>query len=178
MTAYKRIAEDVAALTAGFGAGAGLMYLCDPNRGRARRSRLAGELTGFIRRDEKRAAKRTKDVLHRLGGLAAEAVSSLTEEADVADEILTERINSKLGHVLSHPHQVEVHAKNGVVTLEGKLAHAERRQVRQEVKAIPGVNRINDCLAGPTSAFAPGVLVGLAAGLALLGTSSERPKAN
>jgi len=53
------------------------MYLCDPNRGRARRSRLAGEFRGFIRRDENRMAKRAKDVLNRVGGLAAEAVSAL-----------------------------------------------------------------------------------------------------
>ncbi len=168
--AYKRIAEDILVLTAGLGAGAGLMYLCDPNRGRARRSRLAGELHGFIRRDESRVAKRAKDLLHRVGGLAAEAVSALTEEGEsVADQVLVERVNSRMGHAVAHPHEVKVQARDGVVTLEGKLTHSERRRLRQEVKAIPGVKRVNDCLTGRPGSFAPGLLVGLAAGLALLG---------
>jgi len=168
------IAEDILVLTAGLGTGAGLMYLCDPNRGRARRSRLAGEFLGFIRRDENRMAKRAKDVLNRVGGLAAEAVSALTEEESVTDEVLVARVRTRLGHVLSHPHEVKVRADNGVVTLEGKLTHAERRLLREEVKAIPGVKRINDQLKARSS-FAPGLLIGLAAGLALLGkTDSSR----
>lgn len=168
--AYKHIAEDILVLTAGLGAGAGLMYLCDPNRGRARRSRLAGELHGFIRRDESRVAKRAKDLLHRVGGFAAEAVSALTEEAEsVTDEVLIARVNSRLGHVLSHPHEVKVQARDGVVTLEGKLTHSERRRLRQEVKDIPGVKRVNDCMTSRPVSFAPGLLIGLAAGLALLG---------
>jgi len=168
------IAEDILVLTAGLGTGAGLMYLCDPNRGRARRSRLAGEFLGFIRRDENRMAKRAKDVLNRVGGLAAEAVSALTEEESVTDEVLVARVRTRLGHVLSHPHEVKVRADNGVVTLEGKLTHAERRLLREEVKAIPGVKRIDYRLKARSS-FAPGLLIGLAAGLALLGkTDSSR----
>jgi len=109
-----------------------------------------------------------------VGGLAAEAVSALTEEESVTDEVLVARVRTRLGHVLSHPHEVKVRADNGVVTLEGKLTHAERRLLREEVKAIPGVKRINDQLKARSS-FAPGLLIGLAAGLALLGkTDSSR----
>jgi hypothetical protein len=176
--AYKRIAEDILALAAGLGAGAGLMFLCDPQRGRARRSRLAGELSGLIRRDESRVAKHAKDMLHRVGGLAAEAMSAIAREAEgVADEVLVERVNSRLGHVIPHPHDVAVYAKDGVVTLEGKLARPERRRLREEVGAIPGVKRVNDCLT-TRSAFAPGLLIGLAAGLAMLGkTGASRAEA-
>ena len=164
----KHIAEDILFLTAGFGAGAGVMYLCDPNRGRTRRSRLATELSGLIRRDERKMAKRAKDLLHRVGGLAAEGASAFTEEAPVADDVLIERVRSRLGHVVSHPHEIDVHASEGVVTLSGKLTRAERRRVREEVKTIAGVKYFNDCLTS-RSAFVPGLLVGLAAGLTLLG---------
>jgi len=165
--AYKHIAEDILVLTAGLGTGAGLMYLCDPNRGRARRSRLAGEFRSLIRRDESKLAKRAKDVLHRVEGFAAEAVSALAEEEPVADEVLVARVRARLGHILSHPHEVKVQADGGVVTLEGKLTHPERRLLREEVKGVPGVKRIDDHLKARSS-FAPGLLVGIAAGLALL----------
>jgi len=172
---YKHIAEDILVLTAGLGTGAGLMYLCDPNRGRARRSRLAGELSGLIRRDESKVAKHAKDLLHRVGGLAAEAVSAIAAEVEsVADDVLVERVHSRLGHVIPHPHEVSVYAKDGLVTLEGKLTRLERRRVREEVKTIPGVKGVNDCLT-TRSSFAPGLLIGLAAGLAMLRKTSPSP---
>jgi len=166
--AQHRIAEDILALTAGLGAGAGLMYLCDPKRGRVRRGRLIAEFSRFIRRDENRMAKRTKDLLNRAGGMAAEAVSALTEEKPVTDEVLIERVRSRMGHIVSHPHEVQVNAKDGVVTLEGLVTHAERRRFREEAGAIPGVKRVKDRLT-TRSLLAPGLLMGLAAGLALLG---------
>jgi len=174
--AYRHIAEDILVLTAGLGTGAGLMFLCDPNRGRARRSRLAAEFRGFLRRDESKLAKRAKDVLHRVEGLAAEAVSAFTGQEPVTDEVLIARVRARIGHVLSHPHEVRVQADAGMVTLEGKLTHSERRLLREEVKRIPGVQRINDHLRARSS-FAPGLLVGIAAGLALLGkTDSTRTR--
>jgi len=177
---YKRIAEDILVLTAGLGTGAGLMYLCDPKRGRARRGRLIAEFSGLIRRDEGRMKKRAKDLLNRVGGLAAEAVSALTEEEPVADEVLIERVRGRMGHVLVHPHAVEIHAKDGVVTLQGEVTHAERRQFREEVRTIPGVKRVHDRLR-TRSLLSPGLLMGLGAGLALLSktrSSSTRPAAD
>jgi hypothetical protein len=166
--AHHRIAEDILVLTAGLGTGAGLMYLCDPKRGRVRRGRLIAEFSRFIRRDENRMAKRAKDLLNRVGGLAAEAVSALTEEEPVADEVLIERVRARMGHIVSHPHEVQVHAKDGVVTLEGLVTHAEKRRFREAVRTISGVKRVHDRLT-TRSLLAPGLLMGLAAGLALLG---------
>jgi hypothetical protein len=164
---YRRVAEDVLALTAGLGAGAGLMYLCDPHRGRARRKQLAARASGLLHRDENKLEKHAKDLLHRVEGFVAEAASALAPEEKITDEVLVERVRSRMGHVLPHPHEIQVHAHHGVVTLEGKLIHAERRRLKEEVRAIPGVKRVNDRLT-PRSVFAPGLLVGLAAGLALL----------
>ena len=177
--AHHRITEDILVLTAGLGTGAGLMYLCDPKRGRVRRGRLIAQVSRFIRRDENRMAKRAKDVLNRVGGLAAEGVSALTEEEPAADEVLIERVRARMGHVVSHPHEVRVQAKDGVVTLEGLVTHAERRRFREEAGAIPGVKRVKDRLT-TRSLLAPGLLMGLAAGLALLGktgTSRTHPAA-
>ncbi|MGA2711781.1 MAG: BON domain-containing protein [Bryobacteraceae bacterium] len=163
---YRRVGEDILALTAGLGAGAGLMYLCDPHRGRARRNRLVAQATGLFHRDENKLEKRAKYLLNRVEGFVAEAASALAPEEEITDEVLAERVRSRMGHVLSHPQEIQVHARHGVVTLEGKLIHAERRRLKEEVRAMPGVKRVNDRLES-RSVFAPGLLMGLAAGLAL-----------
>lgn len=165
--AFRRVAEDVLALTAGLGAGAGLMYLYDPRRGRARRRRIIERTTGLLHRDESRIEKTGKDLLNRMRGVLADTATALSSEAHVPDETLVERVRSKIGHILENPHEVQVSARSGVVTIEGKLGHAQRRQLREEISAIPGVKRIEGHLAHRL-AFNPALLAGLAAGLALL----------
>ena len=162
----RRVTEDIVALTAGLGAGAGLMYLCDPHRGRARRSWLIAETAGLLHRDENKLKKRAKDMPNRVQGFVAETGSALAPEQQVPDEVLIDRIRSRMGHILSDLQAIRVHAQDGVVTLEGRLTHAERRLLRVEVRAIPGVKRVNDRL-GSRLAVTPGLLMGLAAGIAL-----------
>jgi hypothetical protein len=174
--AHNRIAEDILVLTAGLGAGAGVMYLCDSRRGRARRGRLIAEFSHLIPRDKGRGAKRAKDLLNRVGGLAAEAVSALVstldDEGPVPDEVLVGRVRGRMGHILANPDEIRVHAREGVVTLQGQVTHTERRRLRQELRGIAGVRRVNDCLT-TRSLLAPGLLMGLAAGLALFGNSGS-----
>jgi hypothetical protein len=165
--AYGRIAEDLLALTAGLGAGAGLMYLLDPERGRIRRGRFLSKASRIVRVDEHKVAKLGKDLLHRAQGIAHEAAASVIPQEDVPDEILMERIRSRMGHVLANPRDVQVHVHAGVVTLEGKLTHASTRRVRDVVMRIPGVREVQDHLTAP-SLFGAGLAAGLAAGAALL----------
>jgi hypothetical protein len=170
-TAAWRVAGGVLAATAGLGAGAALMYLWDPERGRTRRHRLAEETSGLLRRNEITLEKRGKDLLNRVRGVAAEAAHALSREEPVSDEVLGERVRSRMGHVIPHPHEIQARAKDGVVTLEGKLSHAESRRLKDALRTVRGLKRIDDRL---TTGFAltPGVLVGLAAGLALLGKTA------
>jgi len=72
---FRRVAEDIAALAAGLGAGAGLMYLCDPDRGRARRNRVAR--ASGLRREEPTLAKRGMVLLGRARGVVSEAASGI-----------------------------------------------------------------------------------------------------
>src|ERR1035437_7438800 len=164
----RRVAEDTLALMAGLGAGAGLMYLCDPGQGRARRGRLAAQASRMVRRDENKLERHAKDLLHRVQGFAAETASAIMPDEPVTDDVLADRVRSGIGHLVLHQQGIEVHARDGVVTLEGKLTHAERRRLEKEVKAIPGVKRVDNRLASPWSPFVPGLVVGLAAGLGLL----------
>ena len=161
----RRVAEDILALAAGLGAGAGLMYLYDPDRGRSRRKKLTSEAAGLLNRGEKLVEKQGIDLLNRARGLMHDTTSAFLKE-EIPDDILAERIRSRMGHVLAHPHEVNVKAQSGVITLEGSLSRADRARLTEEVEAMPGVKRVKDHLAARTGA-APGMLMGLAAGLAV-----------
>ncbi len=162
---FQRVAEDVLALAAGLGAGAGLMYLYDPDRGRSRRKRLVSEATGLLNRGEKLVEKQGIDLLNRARGLVHETTTAFLKE-EIPDDVLAERVRSRMGHVLAHPHEVQVKAEGGVITLEGNLSRADRARLTEEVEAIPGVKRVKDHLA-PRTVATPGMLMGLAAGLAV-----------
>jgi len=174
----RRLGEDLLALTAGVGLGAGLMYVLDPDRGRSRRSQLMGEATGMLHRGEDTLQKRGKDLLNRVQGFTVRVAEEIAPEEQPTDEVLTERIRSRMGHIVANPHDVQVRVESGVVTLEGKLAHSERRRLRHEVDAMPGVKRVNAHL-GSQPAFNPALLIGIGAGLALLRkTGPAAPKTN
>jgi len=143
------------------------MYLFDPNRGRSRRSRLLGEATGLLHRGENRLEKRGRDLLNRIEGFGVRVAEEMAPEEPPSDEILLERIRSRMGHIVSDAHEVEVRVEKGVVTLEGKLAHPERRRLTEAVGAMHGVKRLNAHL-GKRPVWSPALLIGLAAGLALL----------
>ena len=163
-----RAGEDLLALAAGLGLGAGLMYLCDPDRGRSRRSKLKGEASGLLHRGEGRVEKHGKDLLNRVRGFAVKVAEEIAPQEQPTDELLLERIRGKMGHILANPHGVHVRVENGVVTLEGKLDHPERHHLKEEIRAMAGVKRLNAHL-GHGPVFNPALLIGIGTGLALLG---------
>jgi len=163
-----RVGEDLLALTAGLGLGAGLMYLCDPDRGRSRRSQLKGEASGILHRGEDRIEKHGKDLFNRVRGFAVKVAEEIVPEEQPTDEVLLERIRSRMGHIVANPHEIQVRVEKGVVTLEGKLDHPERHHLKEEIRAMQGVKRLNARL-GARPLFNPALLIGIGAGLALLG---------
>jgi hypothetical protein len=74
---WRRLGESTLALTAGAGVGAGLMYLCDPNRGHSRRRGLMGEASELLHRDAKKLEKGGKHLFRRLRGVVTEAEAAL-----------------------------------------------------------------------------------------------------
>jgi uncharacterized membrane protein len=72
--------------------------------------------------------------------------SCLTSE-DVSDEVLTERVRSRLGGLISHPSALEVNAEQGHVTLRGPVLRDEASRLLKGVAAVRGVRDVNDQLA-------------------------------
>ena len=135
------------ALASGAILGALAMYLCDPNRGKARRTRLQEQALSRGKHLVKDLAGRAEDALNRAKGAIARAGAAVACHGQDDDEIIAARVRSHIGHLTRRAHAVESTVKNAVVTLEGILPEKERERVVAEVRGIPGVNAVNDRLA-------------------------------
>lgn len=120
------------------GVGAALMYFLDPQLGRRRRAAARDGVLGATHRASDWLDKAVRDAKHRMEGTAAE-FEALFDTSMPSAEKLAERVRARLGHVASHPHLIEVRAKNGCVTLAG---HAPMQEMRAIVAAISGVRGV------------------------------------
>lgn len=64
----------------------------------------------------------------------------------VPDDVLTNRVRTRIGHVLLNARSVEARASHGVVVLRGTLTLAERDRALAAVLAVPGVTRVANYL--------------------------------
>jgi uncharacterized membrane protein/osmotically-inducible protein OsmY len=132
-------------LIGGIGLGAALMYVLDPDRGRRRRARMRDKAAHAINKTGDATGKTLRDTRNRARGLAAE-VKSLLKTDRASDEVLIERIRSKMGRVVSHPHSIEVTADKGRVTLRGPVLESEADALLECVSSVPGVTGVENNL--------------------------------
>jgi BON domain len=160
----------------GAGAGAGLAYFYDHRRGRSRRAKLVRKAGKLVKRFEDKAGHKAYDLLNRAEGVLAEAVAAAREEEKVSDRVLIDRVRSRAGHLVAHPHNLEVQAHEGVVTLRGTIGRAEHRRLVGVVRGIPGVRRVQDRLRHEGTFATARSLISLA-GLLLVGMRApETPR--
>jgi hypothetical protein len=88
----------------------------------------------------------TRDVQHRLTGLAARTRGHLREAPVPEPDQLVARVRARLGRLVSHPGSLEVTTRDGVVTLAGPIFESEAAQLLAGVRAIPGVREVDDSL--------------------------------
>ena len=128
----------------GLALGLGVMYLFDPDRGRARRSHLRDKVVrarnsiqGFLGK----SARDPRDMGHSAEGSVARAASQQrTDDAD--DATLGGRVRAKLGRYVSHPRAVEVDAHDGCVTLRGPILSHEVEELIDGVSSVRGVREV------------------------------------
>jgi hypothetical protein len=128
-----------------FGLGAGLMYYLDPDRGRSRRARARDRVQHALRAIDHEIDVTARDLVNRTHGLAARAQSFLAD-GRALDSVIVARVRSRLGHVVAHPHAIEVTACGGHVVLSGPILAIERRRLVAAVASVPGVARVEDRL--------------------------------
>lgn len=125
------------------GMGAALMYVFDPERGRRRRARLRDKIAHTINVTKMAANTTAHDLRNRAKGIVAETRTLLSQGDEVSDDMLIQRVRSKMGHVVSHPHAIEVTANLGRVTLSGPILESEVDNLLSCVSAVRGVNKVD-----------------------------------
>jgi len=64
----------------------------------------------------------------------------------VEDDVLAERVRSRLGVYVSHPHAIQVQASGGAVTLSGPILRREAQALIRHLRHVPGVHDVIDRL--------------------------------
>jgi uncharacterized membrane protein len=125
----------------GIGLGAGLMYIFDPDRGRRRRATARDAAHHIVNALDDAVGKTSRDMSNRARGLVAE-LDSIFRCEEAEDEVVAERVRSKLGRAVSHPHAIRVAVNQGSVTLSGQILAGEVDQLLNRVWSVRGVTGV------------------------------------
>jgi hypothetical protein len=136
---------DNRAIVSGLLAGMGAMYVLDPQRGHRRRSIFKDKSFHYVKRGNHYLANATHDLSNRVQGFVAEMQASM-KNSNIPDEILEERVRSRLGHACSHPSVIRVRSNNGAITLNGQILKHELHNVLGSIASVRGVKNVVDQL--------------------------------
>jgi hypothetical protein len=125
--------------------GAGLMYILDPDRGNRRRALMRDKCSRAWHKSGVAIGKTSRDITNRSRGVVAE-MSHLFRKEEAPDEILVDRVRSKMGRIVSHPGAIAVTAAGGSVTLSGPILAGEVAPLLKCVASVRGVNEIENQL--------------------------------
>lgn len=122
-------------------AGAGLMYLLDPDGGRRRRALVRDQLVRAAHRTGDAVDTTSRDVTNRARGVVAELRGRLAG-GHVDDDVLHERVRSRVGAVVSHAGTIDVRVTDGVVTLRGPVLADDVDRLLRRVRSARGVRDV------------------------------------
>jgi len=127
--------------------GAGLVYFLDPVVGNRRRSLLRDQVVHGLNKGADAVDATWRDLRNRSYGLMAELRSCVTGRGrDADDEVLTQRVRSKLGRHVSHPSSIEVSAHDGNVRLSGPILAHEVDELISAVESVRGIRAVENHL--------------------------------
>src|SRR5687767_12827495 len=125
----------------GLGVGAGMMYLLDPDRGAKRRARILDQCAHAANKVPNAVGATLRDLRNRAHGFTAQASSMFSSE-ETSDDVVAQRVRSKLGRIVSHPHVIKVSSQNGRITLSGPILAHEVDDLVGCTSAISGVTEV------------------------------------
>jgi len=125
--------------------GAGLSYFFDPVVGNRRRALARDQINHFCNKTGNAADATWRDLQNRAYGLFAELTGAFsTDMAD--DDVLVQRVRSKMGRYVSHPAAIDVSAQSGTICLRGPILAHEVDDLFCAVRSVRGVRDIEDHL--------------------------------
>lgn len=122
-------------------AGAGLMYMLDPDRGRRRRALVRDQLVRAAHRTGDAVDATSRDVGNRARGVVAELRSRLVN-VEVSDGVLHERVRARIGSVIGHAGAIEAAVIDGRVSLRGPVLADDVDRLVRRVRSVPGVREV------------------------------------
>ena len=122
-------------------AGAGLMYLLDPERGRRRRAIVRDRLVRAAHRTGDAVDATSRDVGNRARGVVAELRSRLAN-VEVSDGVLHERVRARIGSVIGHAGAIDAAVIEGQVSLRGPVLAGDVDRLVRRVRGVPGVREV------------------------------------
>jgi hypothetical protein len=115
-------------------AGALAMYYLDPELGEQRRAYLADLLRSGGSGSERRVQG---------GGRHVRRSYHRPVSADPrSDAELRDRVQGRLGRLVSHPGAIQIQVDDGVVRLTGRVLAKERDGLLEQVRQMPGVQKL------------------------------------
>ena len=133
-------------LAGGAALGALTMFVFDPDKGRRRRALFRDQARRSLAHAAHVVQVSTRDLGHRARGLRATARHLLARNRATDDLVLIERVRAKMGRVVSHPHAIQIGARDGRVTLSGPILPGEATPLLEAVRSVWGVSSIEDHL--------------------------------
>jgi BON domain-containing protein len=122
-------------------AGAALMFFLDPITGRRRRALARDQFTRGINRAGRFSRAAARDIANRATGIRAGRQPRV-----VSDDVLRDRVKTRLGRVVSHPGAVHVMVERGVVRLDGAVLADELKPLFEAITGVDGVREIDNRL--------------------------------
>jgi hypothetical protein len=129
----------------GAGFGAGVMYILDPDLGVRRRALVKDQFADLPNTFQQAASVTARDLRNRSIGFISEARARLFDK-EPTDEVLVDRVRSKLGFFVRHPSAIEVQAQDGRITLAGPVLSDEAQQLIDGVCSVRGVRDLENRL--------------------------------
>ena len=136
---------NTTSLLLGAGAGAGLMYLLDPDLGNRRRALVRDQLVRARHMTEDAMDATSRDMRNRARGVVADLRTRLIPE-DVSDDVLEERVRARLGQTIRYARAIETSVADGVVILRGPMLADDVARVVRRVGQVPGVKSVDNRL--------------------------------
>ena len=131
------------AVVGSVGLGAALMYIFDPDRGKRRRALLRDKVEATGNKLSDKVEKMGRDLSNRAYGVVAET-KSIFQPDEVTDDVLVDRVRSRLGRIPAHISAFDLAAKDGVVTLRGQILADEVPKVLRAARFVRGVKDIDN----------------------------------
>ncbi len=127
--------------------GAALTYLFDARMGNRRRAVLRDSVIHVSKTLPKALGMLGSDLSGRSHGWRAMGAKAFEiEEGSVPEEKMVQRVRSRMGRFVSHPHAVRVESHEGRIVLEGPIITDEAEAFIRQVKKVPGVVSVEDRL--------------------------------